>query len=205
MSEASDERIGRAISGDVPALTSLLREFGPPLRDQLSIDKRWQGVLDADDIMQVTYLEAFLQIGTFVQGGPNAFPSWLRRIAENNLRDAVRALGAAKRPPPAVSAPLADRQASIVALFEHLGVDSGTPSAGMAAGEREAALLRALEALPADYAIVIRKYDLDGLGIAEVAAAIGRSPGAVHMLRARAHDWLREFLGPGGRYFSHSP
>jgi DNA-directed RNA polymerase specialized sigma24 family protein len=51
-----------------------------------------------------------------------------------------------------------------------------------------------LERMPPDYAGVIRHYDLEERPVAEVAAALGRSAGAVYMLRARAHDLLRELL-----------
>ncbi len=37
----------------------------------------------------------------------------------------------------------------------------------------------------------------------EVAAALDRSPGAVYMLRARAHDHLRVILGSASRYLSN--
>lgn len=182
------------------ALTELLHEHAPRLRALLSIDKRWQSVLDADDVLQVTYLEAFLKIGSFVPGGPNAFIGWLRRIAENNLRDAIKGLDAAKRPPPNLQANAAD--SSAVALFELLGVTSATPSRAAAAAEIERALATALDALPPDYACVVRLYDIEGRPIADVASQLERSAGAVHMLRARAHDQLRELLGPESAFFS---
>ena len=50
---------------------------------------------------------------------------------------------------------------------------------------------------------MIRLYDLEGRPIAEVAAEMGRSSGAVHMLRARAHDRLRELLGPESAFFTN--
>ncbi|MGE0481951.1 MAG: RNA polymerase sigma factor [Phycisphaerae bacterium] len=195
-----DPRIAQAITGDVAALTDLLHEHAPRLRALLSIDKRWQSVLDADDVLQVTYLEAFLKIGSFVPGGPNAFLGWLRRIAENNLRDAIKGLDAAKRPPPNLQANTTD--SSAVALFDLLGVTSATPSRAAAANEIERALAAALDALPADYARVVRLYDIEGHPIAAVASELDRSAGAVHMLRARAHDQLRELLGPDSQFFS---
>jgi hypothetical protein len=38
-----------------------------------------------------------------------------------------------------------------------------------------------------------------------VAETLARTHGAVHMLRARAHDRLRESLGAAAGYFSESP
>lgn len=197
-----DALVRAAVDGDTSALAALLRAFGPRLREQLSIDRRWQSVLEADDVLQVTYLEAFLKIGTFVPGGASAFFGWLRRIAENNLRDAIKGFEAQKRPPPALAMDVAVSDQSTVALFDLLGVASATPSRAAAVAEMKTSLDRALGALPRDYSEVIRAYDLDGLPVADVASRLGRSPGAVHMLRARAHDQLRGLLGPSGNFFS---
>lgn len=202
MDGETDSRMQHAVQGDTHALTELLRESAPRLREQLSIDKRWQSVLEVDDVLQITFLEAFLKISSFTPGGANSFHGWLKRIAENNLRDAIKGLEAAKRPPPSVSlhAPAGDNSA--VALLDLLGYTSTTPSRDAAAGEARSAVDRALDALPPDYATVIRLYDLENRAIGEVAGAIGRSAGAVHMLRARAHERLVELIGPATNFFT---
>lgn len=202
MEQPQDEKLRLAIAGDTEAVSALLRECAPRLRAALSIDARWQSVLDIDDVLQVTYLECFLKIRSFQPGGPGAFFGWLRRIAENNLRDAVKGLEAQKRPPPAVQAGRGRSDESFVALYDLLHVTSATPSRAAGTGELVGALEQALRALPADYAQVIRAYDLEGRPIAEVAAVTKRSPGAIHMMRARAHDRLRELLGPPSNFFS---
>lgn len=190
----ADPRVEAAIHGDTDAMTELLREHAPSLRAQLSIDPKWQSVLDVDDILQVTYLEAFLRIGSFTDSGPGSLLAWLRRIADNNLRDALKGLGRQKRPPPARQAtPSGDE--STVELFELLGVTTTSPSRVLATAEMKTALAEALGSLPEDYARVIRLYDLEGRSIAETAETCRRSPGAVHMLRARALARLRELLG----------
>ena len=199
---AHDPRIAAAISGDADALSALLRDHGPRVREQLSIDGKWRSVLDVDDVMQVTYMEAFLNVERLGPGGPGAFHSWLRRIAENNLRDAIRALEAQRRPPPGVSLPQPAGSDSVVALYDLLGATTTTPSRDAARQEMATALDSALARMPEDYASVIRAYDLDGHPIATVSAQLGRSPAAVYMLRARAHDRLREVLGAETRFFS---
>lgn len=202
MAETDNDRIRQAIAGDTTALSELLREYGPKLREQLSIDKRWQAALDPDDVLQVTYLETFLKIQSFTPGGPGAFYGWLKRIAENNLRDAIKGLEAAKRPPPARSLHATTQEQSVVALLDLLNAGSSTPSRAVATSEMQTAMTRALAEMPDDYATVIREYDLNGRQVAEVAALLRRTPGAVHMLRARAHDRLRELMGPGSDFFS---
>ena len=204
MALPADELVSRAIGGDADALSALLAEAAPRLRAEISIDPRWNSVLDADDVLQVTFLEAFLQVQRFQSAGPGAFYGWLRRIADNNLRDAVKGLERLKRPPPVAQMAAPAGGDSVVALFELLGVTTATPSRAAAAHELQSALDAALATLPGDYGVVVRKYDLEGLPIADVAAAVGRSAGAVHMLRARAHNQLAELLGPSGNFFSRT-
>jgi DNA-directed RNA polymerase specialized sigma24 family protein len=60
----------------------------------------------------------------------------------------------------------------------------------------------ALAKLPADYAKVVRLYDLECKPMEDVSRELGRSPGACYMLRARAHDALREALGTASQFFS---
>src|ERR1043166_2811080 len=84
----------QAVEGDAAALRVLLEHFGGEVRNRIRgmIDKRWRSHLDEDDIMQVTYLEAFLHIDQLTARDSASFLAWLTRIAENALRDAVRGL-----------------------------------------------------------------------------------------------------------------
>lgn len=193
-----------AAAGDTVALEALLERHGPGISREIEsqIGARWQSLVDADDVMQVTYLEAFLQAAQMrCRSGP-AFAGWLRRIAENNLRDAVRELSRKKRPDGAerVSAPVGEE--SYVALVELLGQTTTTPSRVAARGEAGRIITAMLDRLPPDYSTVIRMYDLEGRSIEEVGEALKRSAGAVHMLRARAHERLREMVGAETNFFS---
>jgi RNA polymerase sigma-70 factor (ECF subfamily) len=191
------ELIDLAVRGDEDALTRLLHMHGAGVRARISprIGVKWRNVLDADDVMQITYLEAFLNIHGFTNRGEGAFAAWLLRIATNNLRDAIEALSRLKRPSPDQRV-VASGDESAVLLLDKLGCTTTTPS--RSAGKREvaAAVKQAVSRLPDHYATVVRMYDLEGATAADVAARLGRSEGAVYMLRARAHDRLRaEFSG----------
>ena len=119
--------------GDADALTALLREFGPPIRRELSISDKWRASLDAADVMQVTYLEVFLRIGQLKTREPGVFAAWLKRIAENNLRDAIRQLGRLKRPDPRRRVNPASYEKSQIALLEQLNCTSTSASRQAAA------------------------------------------------------------------------
>ncbi|TWT44673.1 ECF RNA polymerase sigma-E factor [Phycisphaerae bacterium RAS1] len=198
--------LDKAVAGDPAALSELLARYGPQIGGEIrsQIGSVWQGSIDADDVMQVTYVEAFLQIRSLAARDEAAFVGWLRQIAKNNLRDAIKELERKKRPPPAGRVQMPNSDESCVALVDVLAVDSATPSRNAAAGEVRRAVLAALEQMPPDYAACVRLYDLAGRDIADVAREMNRSPGAVHMMRARAHDHLRTLLSAAGGIFSRA-
>src|SRR5262249_861072 len=147
--------------------------------------------------------EAFLQIGKFKAEGAGAFLGWLTRIAQNNLRDAVRELSAVKRSPPGQRVVAGNQQDSESVLLANLGITTTTPSRNVASEEVRAAINNAIALMPPDYGTVVRLYDLEGKSIGDVAAAMRRSTGAAHMLRTRAHEHLRDILGSDTAFFSH--
>ncbi len=194
--EEHAELVAAAVAGDPAALSELLARYGPGVESSLSIHRRWRGVLDATDVMQVTYLEAFLAIRSFRHQGARRFAAWLRRLAEHNLQDAIRALGRRKRAPalPARQHGGSDPNASRDILLEAILATSSTPSRTLRRDEATSRLDAAIGRLPSDYAAVIRGHDLQGRSIESVARELGRSPGAVHMLRARALERLADQL-----------
>lgn len=193
----------QAVCGDADALRALLHEYAPCVRDRLrpKIGKRWRSVLDADDVMQVTCLDAFLYIEQLTARDPASFIAWLSRIAENNLRDAVRILERPKRPQAVRNLGTLPDGSTYVALLELLGSDSTTPSRNVATEEAIKLVDQALGKLPTDYARAVRLYDLEGRPAEEIATEMQRSVGAVHMLRYRGHARLREELGSASRFF----
>jgi len=198
------ELASKAVRGDLNALSTLLERHGPSVQKRLQIGSAWQAVLEPQDVMQVTFLEAFLQIGSFDPARSDQFMAWLDRIAQNNLRDAIRGLQRLKQPQPAQRVLAAAGEAdSYVTLLDVLSGDEPSPSRRYSVQEAQALLNQALDRLPADYATVVRLYDLQGKTIQEVCASLGKSTGAVHMLRARAHDRLRALIGTPSMFFTH--
>ena len=203
MGEPERELVARAVGGDSDALSTLLQQHAPQIRRELRLEGQWLSKFDLDDVMQVTFLEAFLHVRRFDPAGPGTFGGWLLRIAQNNLRDLVKESARAKRPSPAKQAHGAGSDDSYVALVDVLsGTTRATPSRQVAGREARVALEDAITRLPEVYQEVVRLYDLEGRPAAEVGEAIGRSPGAVYMLRGRAHDRLREILGSESKFFS---
>lgn len=203
VTETTAELVRRAVAGDENALAGLLRMHGPAVERSLQIGEVYRSMIDTADVMQVTYLEAFLQIDRYDLTKGDQFEAWLRQIAQNNLRDAIRGLERQKQPPPRNRINPANRDESLVDLYDLLGHGtSATPSRDLRRNEVCGFLHRAIDALPERYGQVVRLYDIEGRSIAEVAQAVGKSPGAVHMLRARAHDRLRADIGNSSQFFS---
>src|SRR5205085_5591550 len=131
-----------------------------------------------------------------------AFLTWLKQIAENNLRDAIKELKREKRPPPKKRVEPTNEDDSCIGLLNLISTGSTTPSRHAGNHEVCAIVKAAIESLPTDYRRVVRLYDLEGDCACEVATLMDRSEGAVYMLRARAHDRLRELLGAKSNFFS---
>ncbi len=204
MPDSDDELLEQAVVGDASALRTLLKRFGPQVRQSIEgrIGKPWQALLDEDDVMQVAYLEAFLHIDQLTARDAPGFVAWLRRIAQNALRDAIKGFERQKRPGPSrrVQAPVgADAQTTLLSV---LGVTTTTPSRHAARSDATESLSTAIAQLPPDYRTVVERYDLEARPAEDVAASMGRSVGAIYMLRARAHDRLRQVLGSGAQFFS---
>jgi len=196
----------QAIRGDEEALSELLTRHGPWIRTRLAgkIPAHFQSILSEDDVLQVTYLDAFLDIVRFQPQGPGSFPVWLARIAENNLLNALQALEAAKRPDPRKRAGDPHGDGSFACLLDLLSDGGTSPSKCASRAEAKTQLEAAIGKLPRSHAQVVRLFDLEGRLAAEVASAMGRSEGAVYMLRARAHQRLRELMGATSSFFTSS-
>ncbi len=198
---ATNEELSRkAAAGDADALSILLQRHGPEVERSLQINPIWRSMLEPADVMQVTYLEAFLRISTFDPARADSFVSWLRRIAQNNLKDAIRGFERQKQPQPRDRIKPPRYEDSLVGLYELLEAGNSTPSRQLRRQEACGLLETSIRLLPDRYAEVIRRYDLECQSIDEVAGAMGKSPGAVHMMRARAHEKLREHLGSSSAF-----
>ena len=206
MDPAQDDLLTRAIGGDRDALASLLTRHTPSLRQSLAgaVPSRWQSLLSVDDVLQQTFTDAVLDIERFTKREDAEFSGWLITIARRNLHDVIRMLEADKRGGGQRPLPLSDPDESRDGLLEILSDSSTSPSGHAARNEARAALAQAIESLPQDHARVVRLYDLDGRSIQEVADELKRTPGAVYMLRARTHRWLRDILGRPADFFSGS-
>lgn len=201
MEQSDGQLLQQARAGDKQALSELLLRHGPDIRAGLHINPKWRSMLEADDVMQITYFEAFEQISQFT-GEAEAFGAWLRRIALNNLRDAIDWLQRDKRPQPEnrIAAP---RNGDTIAwLCAQLTGGGESPSHQAVSNEMRRLLEAEIDRLPEDYANVLRWIFLEGKPVREVAQRMGKTRGAVHLLRIRAVSRLRQQMGSGSAFLS---
>lgn len=192
----ADARVVRAVDGDRDELEALIREVEPDLRAVLSIQPLWRRSLDPEDVLQVSYLEAFLRIGSLRDPSLAGFRAWMRRLVQNDLRDAIRALERDRRPDARQRLTHGAGGESARTLFARMISDTTLASGPAVLQEDVARLHDAITCLPASYRHVVQRMDLDEVDVDVVAEELDRSRGAVHLLRSRAHDRLRELLRP---------
>ena len=209
MGESVDaDRLQRAVSGDLAALTLELQRTRGQLREllQVRIPADLRAALDADDLVQETHVEVFRHIRTFQPQGSNSFARWIGTIAIRKLRDAIKRSRAEKRGGGRRGLGAAARGAteSTVMMLDLLATQSRTPSRSVAELEVAGAMQDALNELPVHYRRAVTLVYLQDRPVAEAAAELGVTDRAVHGLCRRALKMLRERLKRSGPFRSES-
>jgi len=161
---------------------------------RLEFDHRFEGKLDISGVVQQTLLEAHQNLAQCRGQSNDQKASWLRKILANNLTDEMRRLGAACRD--------VSREISLeVALGdsscrrqECLTADESSPSQKLNREEQLLHVADALTRLPDDQRRAVELHHLKGCPLAQVAADMGRSKGAVASLVFRGLGKLRKTL-----------
>ena len=139
----------------------------------------------ADEIVQETWLTAVRRIRYF-DPSQGSFLAWLRGIAANILRNDLRRQRRCPEVQQSADAPIAEAD-SDQSLEEARLRGQSVAAALDALAEREEAVLRA-------------KY-LEGMSVAEIAAARGETPKAVESLLSRARRAFRNaYPGQGDEH-----
>ena len=144
---------------------------------------RARGVRDADDVVGDTFLNVVRSIERF-DGDEDAFRAWVFTIARNTAIDRERWI--ARRPAHPVA---------------HDDLATVGPTGDAEADAMDALSLehvrRVLDRVTPDQRDVLLLRILGGLTVEQVAAAVGRSTGAVKMLQARGLAAIRREIERG--------
>lgn len=192
-SDNDDALIARIRGGDEGALRPLFRRYEGPVRARIErrIPADLKRKFSVEDVLQETYLTAFVRIGDFESRGDGSFGAWLARIALNKLREEIRRFRSTRR--------RGERQeVTKGARPDTLWFQGRDPSPSQCAmgHELEVRLEAAMAALPDDYRRALELVQAKRRTLREAAAEMGRSHEAMKKLYARAVARLAAILEP---------
>jgi RNA polymerase sigma-70 factor (ECF subfamily) len=185
---SDDGLVERVRMGDAAAFELIMRRHNRRLfRLARSV---LRNAAEAEDVVQETYVRAFARLDEF--RGPDGFAAWLARIAYNEALGRVRG---------------AER---VVSLHDYVNESDGDgdacrietmtsphpdPERLTGYGELRRMLEDAIDALPDDFRAVFVLRAVEGMSIAETAAALAIPPETVKTRLHRARHRLQEILG----------
>ncbi|MDX2197374.1 MAG: RNA polymerase sigma factor [Phycisphaerae bacterium] len=185
-----------ASSGDADALEALLamhhaRMMGLARR---KIGLEWRERIDAEDLLQEAYIDAFSHVAGFEARDEDSFYRWLARIVETRFLDHVRHWTRAKRDVSRVAGK-GGTDSMYDAVLEQCRPDEKTPSSFLRKDEAVGALMSCIARLPEEQRAVVQACLIEQRSYEEVGAEIGKTGEAVRRQCARAIEKLRECLG----------
>lgn len=188
----TDDRllVQRAAQGDTDAFSELVSlhqrmVYGLALR-------RLGNPHDAEEVAQTAFLNAWRGLGTFK--GESSFATWLYRLTSNACIDHLRQNG--KR-----GADCSLEDESLPPLPDH----GPGPEEQTLQRERQEALRRAIDQLPAEQRTILLLREMDGLRYEEIARLLHLELGTVKSRLARARLALRDRLLAEGNFFEDRP
>jgi RNA polymerase sigma-70 factor, ECF subfamily len=194
----SEELLRRARADPTTALGQLLELYRSYLEllARVQIGRRLRGKVDAADLVQETFLEAYRHFAQFQGTTQGEWTSWLRHILAARLSKLVRHyLGTQGRDVRLERNLAAELDRSSRVLDQGLLASSSSPSRRAACREQALLLAEALARLPEDYREVLILRHLEGLSFPQVAERMGRSLDSFKHLWTRGLARLRDALG----------
>ncbi len=161
---------------------------------RLHLAPQLQGKLDPSDVVQETLLKAHANLDQYRGQSDAELAGWLRQILANTLAEALRRYGAEARDVGRERSLEAAVEESSARLERWLADERSSPSVRAGKQEQLLRLATALARLPEEQRQAVELHHLNGRPVADVAAEMGRTPGAVGALLYRGLKNLRELL-----------
>jgi len=195
----------QAAQGDAEGWSRLMAHHRDRLRRMigLRLDRRLQGRIDASDVIQEAYLEAWSRLGEYLRAPPMPFFLWLRFLVGQKLITLHRRhLGVRMRDPSVEVALYGGMlpEASSAALAAQLVGKDTRPSVAAIRGEMKIHLQEALNSMDSLDREVLALRHFEQLSRAEIASLLNTTEAAVSKRYIRALKRLKELLTslPGG-------
>jgi RNA polymerase sigma-70 factor (ECF subfamily) len=182
---SDDRAVTRFLAGDVSAFEVIVRRYSGMV---FTLAARLVGPLDAEDVVQETFLRAWRGLESF--RGESSLKTWIYAIALNRVRARqgtlarLRAVFAGDRPG-------SDPDFSLV---DGLADPALSPEENAALAEERRRLRKAVLALPDEFRMAVVLRDLEGLSYEEVASVLSVPVGTVRSRLARGRALLKEAL-----------
>ncbi len=196
---AMDALIAQAVRGDQQAANTLFARFHDRLLKmiRLRMDRRLNGRVDSEDILQEAYLDASQRLPDFAAHPPSSFFLWLRFLAAQKLIDAQRHhLGVDKRNA-ALEVSLYRKpmpEATSASLAAQLLGRLTSPSLAAIRAETQLKVQEVLNAMdPIDREVLVLRH-FEHLSNNEVAELLGISKAAASKRYVSALKRLKEVL-----------
>lgn len=203
--ERQQDLVRQAVAGNRAALERLMLDHYTPLTQWLRrIPANPAENVDVEDVVQQTFTRVFQQIHRYEQREDATFFAWLTTIAENQMRDAIRAQGRKKRGGDyrRVHGMRAIDGSHVTDLIDVLAGEEHTPSKSLARHEAIRAIQIAMASLSEQYRQAVQLYHFEGLSLEQTANRMGRTTGAVRGLLDRAKKKIRDSLDRASLYLS---
>ena len=190
-----EELVERMRAGDADAARTLFERHKEALRARVRrrLPRLLRGKVAASDVIQETWLAAFLQLSEFEDRGDASFARWVNGILEHKVLDVVRRLvDADKRD--------ARRESRLATSASRAGVVARESSASVhaMAVERAMQLRDEIDRLSDAHREILRLVHDQGLTLVAAGERLGRSADAARKLYGRALAELTERLSGRG-------
>jgi RNA polymerase sigma-70 factor, ECF subfamily len=194
----TEELLRQAAEGNTAARDGLLDRHRDRLRKMVAyrLDRRLAARVDPSDVVQDVLLEANEKLDHYLLERSLPFYPWLRALALERMttlrrRHIKAAKRTVQREEPGL---LALPDESLAALAERLVTSATSPTQRLLRKEQRQLVQRGLALLPERDQEVLALRHLEQLSVAETAAALGVSAGAVKTRHLRALERLRTLL-----------
>ena len=192
----TSELLDRAVRGDPDSLGRLLEAQRVALHRlaERQLEGRIAVRVDASDVLQQTFLEAYRGFPQFTGRDIRELTAWLRSILEHKIAGAIRDHALLQKRDVSRERSMDDSHRGGASLKQDLDANLTTPSQKAIRGKQANRLAQALAALPDDQREAVRLRHLEGWALAEIAVRVGRSSAATAGLIKRGMKALRRRL-----------
>ncbi len=179
------EWVRRAQAGDLQAFEQLFEQYHRGIYN--TIYQMVRNDQDASDLTQDAFVRAWKSLPRLQ--APEAFPSWLYRVATNLTRNWIRDNSRVRKE--SLDQPIGDDEEG---GQREIADYSGDPESATQTRATQQAVQRAIQGLSDDHRLVVTLHHLEGRPVEEIAQIMNCSVGTVKSRLSRARDNLRRKL-----------